>query len=274
MPGPSEESIKQYYREEATKHGASRLSTMEDEVVREKELELLRGFLTVLGKDGTGLRVLDLGCGNGYALEVLSGTHSHSYWGLDICRELLTIAQARNLPNCVFSEGSALAMPFGPDFFDLVYTERCLINILDWEEQQSALGEIARVLRPGGYYLMIECFTDGLANNNQARQECGLEELKEAPHNKYFQKELFFQAARGLFSIIEPARLDPDGGGLLFSPNFLSSHYFIARVLHPLVTKGAWVRNTEFVKFFTFLPPVGNYSPLQAFILQKPNLSP
>ena len=33
--------------------------------------------------------------------------------------------------------------------------------------------EIARILKPGGHYLMIECFNDGLANNNRAREELG-----------------------------------------------------------------------------------------------------
>lgn len=35
------------------------------------------------------------------------------------------------------------------------------------------------------------------------------------------------------------------------------------------MTKGDWVQNTEFVKFFSFLPPIGNYAPIKAYILQK-----
>ena len=41
-----------------------------------------------------------------------------------------------------------------------------------------------------------------------------------------------------------------------------------ARALHPLVTRGAQVRNTEFVKFFSHLPPYGEYAPLQIYLLR------
>lgn len=116
---------------------------------------------------------------------------------------------------------------------------------------------------------MIECFTDGLLNNNKARKECGLSELKEAYHNKYFDKDLFLQAISKIFTVVEPAQFSRKENGYVFHHNFLSSHYFIARVLHPLVTKGESVKNTEFVKFFSSLPPVGNYSPIQAYILKK-----
>jgi len=268
----SENLIRRHYKEEAQKHGASLCSTMEDEIVRNKELELILNFFTILvTKIGSGsLKVLDLGCGNGYVLSVLSKSFpANIYWGLDFTKELLSIAKNRELPNCKFIEADACSLPFDTNYFDVIYSERCLINILDWEKQKSALYEINRVLKPSRYYLMIECFTDGLINNNKARQECGLSEIKAAYHNKYFEKDAFFEAIKNIFNIIDPGQLYPDRGPALFSTNFLSSHYFIARVLHPLVTKGEWKRNTEFVKFFSFLPPFGNYSPIQAYILQK-----
>jgi hypothetical protein len=40
-------------------------------------------------------------------------------------------------------------------------------------------------------------------------------------------------------------------------------------VLHPLLTKGEWIRNTEFVSFFSFLPPIGNYAPVQSLVFKK-----
>jgi hypothetical protein len=36
-----------------------------------------------------------------------------------------------------------------------------------------------------------------------------------------------------------------------------------------LAKSDKWARNTESVKFFPFLPPVGNYSPVQAHIFEK-----
>ncbi len=268
----SGELVKKHYKEQAAKYGASPQSTMEDEVIREKEITLILNFCA-MSKNKLGnrnLRILDLGCGNGYALSVLSkGYPANSYWGVDFSKELLSIAKDRKLPNCRFMQGDVRRLSFDSKMFDVVYSERCLINILNWEEQKLVLHEIRRVLVLGGYYLMIECFTDGLLNNNKARKECGLSELKEAYHNKYFDKDLFLQAISKIFTVVEPAQFSRKEDGYMFHHDFLSSHYFIARVLHPLVTKGESVKNTEFVKFFSSLPPVGNYSPIQAYILKN-----
>jgi len=256
--------VRKHYKEEAEKWGDSSYSTMDDEIIRSRETELILKFLGIF--KGQSLKIADIGCGNGYTLGFLATQFpSNNYWGIDNSAELLAIAEDRKLANCEFVEGNACRLNFNNEFFDVTYTQRCLINILDWEEQETALAEIHRILKPKGYYLMIECFTDGLMNNNKARSECGLTELREAYHNKYFDKQLFNEAVGRRFTIIEPNQLD----GSLPPYNFLSSHYFIGRVLHALVTKGGQMKNTEFVRFFSFLPPIGNYSPIQAYVLRK-----
>ena len=247
----------EHYVNEAIKWGDSSSSTMEDDVVRQKEVELISSFIGTIADKSI---IVDVGCGNGYTLEVLSKVFpSHHYWGLDLTPELLAIAKNRSLSNCKFALRSVHSLPFETNILDVVFTERCLTNVLTWSGQLEALNEIYRVLRPGGYYLMIECFTNGLDNNNRARLECGLTELKAVSFNNYIDKELFLDYVMGKF-IIEEA---------LVPYNFLSSHYFIARVLYALVTRGEQVKNTDFVKFFSFLPPIGNYSQIQAYVLRK-----
>jgi SAM-dependent methyltransferase len=239
---------------------------MEDAVIRAREIEAIVSVVGGLkaAMPSAPLRVLDLGCGNGYALEVLASAYpQHRYTGLDFSADMLALARRRALRGCQWRQGDARALPFPPASFDLVYTERCLINILDRRGQERALGDIHRVLAPGGHYLMIECFTDGMAALNRARTECGLEAISEAHHNRYFDKPAFRRAVAPLFDVVEPAAF-----AALPPANFLSSHYFAARVLHPLVTKGTQVRNTEFVKFFSHLPPYGEYAPLQIFMLR------
>ena len=154
----------------------------------------------------------------------------------------------------------------------MVYSERCLINILDWEEQKQALNEICRVLKPGGFYLMLENFTDGLTNINKARKEFGLEALTEAYHNKYFDKDLFFDFMDPIFKNIDPSELNLDPSGYQFSNNYMSSYFFMSRFFHSLLTTAVnaeFSRDTEFVKFFSFLPPIGNYAAPQAHFFQK-----
>jgi ubiquinone/menaquinone biosynthesis C-methylase UbiE len=267
----ADELIREHYRKQAEKYGASPLSTMEDEVTREKELQLIETTLGLLTRrHGRALTVADIGCGNGLACaRLVPQFPQHRYEGLDFTPELLTIARARGLAGCNFQQGDARKLPFGDAQFDFVYTERCLINLLEWEQQAQALREIARVLKPGGVYLMIEAFTDGLANNNRARVECGLDEVPQLQFNRFFDKDVFLPALPGLFRVVTAQDLDPTAAPDAVPQNFLSTYYFGARVIYPSVTKVQWVRNSEFAKFFSYLPAVGNYASIQAFLLQR-----
>jgi SAM-dependent methyltransferase len=264
--------IRKHYREEAEECGDSPLSTMGEGVVRQKEVDLIISFVLAVSRrvQERQMHVLDAGCGNGYTLQKLTEVLKDCrFFGLEITPELLEIAITRRLKRCQLDGGDIRCAPYDDGVFDIIITERCLINILDKQEQLDALHEIARMLKPTGYFLMIECFNDGLQNNNRARREMGLDDIAPAYHNLYFDKEELYAGIRDLLIPADPEDIDPDCGMMLFPSNFLSSHYFVARVLHPLLTKGEWIRNTEFVNFFSFLPPYGNYSPVQSLIFKK-----
>lgn len=265
--------IRKHYRDQAEKEGDSALSTMGERVVRQKELDLISSFISAVTRSGRRqkvCRVLDVGCGNGYTLQKLVETFDDiEFSGLEMTPELLQIAEARQLERCQLHGGDIRNAPFDDCSFDIIFTERCLINILEKKEQMDALGEIARMLTPTGYYLMIECFNDGLENNNRARREMGLDDIAPAHHNLYFDKDALFEGIRDILVSVDSINFDSNGERMLFPSNFLSSHYFVARILHPLLTKGEWVRNTEFVSFFSFLPPIGNYAPLQSLLFKK-----
>ena len=264
---PNDELIRAHYKAVAEKHGASPRSSMEDDFVRIKEIEcIVNLYRFVREQIQRPLNILEVGCGNGYALEVLSSLdRTDNFWGVDFSEALLSIARERQLPNCQLMQGDARSLSAEPEFFDWVYTERCLINILDANEQLDALRQIAKVLKPNAYFLMIEGFADGLRNYNKARSECGLPEVKEALHNKNFEKEETFAAISDLFSVVDGSQL----GKYAVASNFLSSYYFISRVLYAALSKGEVVRNSVVAKFFSYLPPIGNYSTIQAYVLRK-----
>ena len=268
IENPNDAVIRAHYKVVAEQHGASPRSSMEDEFVRNKELECITNFHRFVKEETQRpLKVLELGCGNGFALETLTALdHADQFWGLDFSEELLSIARTRALKNCTLMQGDARALSTDLPLFDYVYTERCLINILEPEGQVQALRQIAKVLKPNGYYLMIEGFADGLRNYNKARSECGLPEVKPAVHNRNFELAELFRDIADLFNVVDGTQL----GKYSVPSNFLSSYYFISRVFYPSLTKGEIVvRNSEMAKFFSFLPPIGNYSTIQAYILQK-----
>jgi demethylmenaquinone methyltransferase/2-methoxy-6-polyprenyl-1,4-benzoquinol methylase len=99
----------------------------------------------------TGMRALDLACGTGDIASRLRAGGAHVV-GLDITHRMLELAAAR-LPDVPFVTADMLALPFGDQGFDVVTTGYGLRNVPDL---RTAIGEIARVLKPGGMLLSLD----------------------------------------------------------------------------------------------------------------------
>ena len=199
------EIINKRYKEQAIKWSDGKQSTMTDLIIRQKELEILEKFFRYFVRSQKSkIRILDIGCGNGYALFELSKKFIDiEFTGIDISKELLEIAINRKLKNCEFKLNDCISIKSVDNYYDYIFTERCLINLVSWKDQKIALDEIHRILKPKGYYLMIECFTDGLINNNLARSECGLSNIPSAKFNEYFEKDIFLDYIKYKFHIVE-----------------------------------------------------------------------
>jgi ubiquinone/menaquinone biosynthesis C-methylase UbiE len=260
--------ILEHYRKEAEIHGADASSTMRDEITRGREIAAVLRLVEHLraGGSATG-KLLDVGCGNGYLLGVLRGKYpTLDITGLEYTPEMVAVARERAVPACPIVQGDVRSLPFPDASFDVVVTERCIINVMDREQQATSLREVGRVLRPGGHFICIEAFADGLEQLNAAREELGLPPNVQPHHNIWFDKKWFLETIEPQFGVVDlAATRDPS----LPPPNFLSSHYFISRVLYPSVTKREILYNTHFVKFFASLPPTGNYSPIQVYLLKR-----
>lgn len=259
--------VQEHYAEQARMHGLDPSSTMSDSTTRSLECSaILRIIEHLTMLMAPSIRVLDIGCGNGYLLELLRESFPEAELvGIDFCIEMVELARSRRIPRCNVQQGDVRSLQFPDSSHDVVIAERCLINLLDVADQARGLRELWRVLKPAGYLILLEAFRDGLDNLNKAKRELGLPENSIPHHNLWFDKSSLFDSVEGLFEVLEPSELAQE----LPSANFLSSHYFISRVLYPAVTKADIVYNTEFVRFFQFLPPIGDYSPIQIFLLRK-----
>lgn len=103
----------------------------------ELELEVLAPF-------AEGKEVLEVGAGTGLIMAGL-GNAPKRLVGLDISPGMLKKAVARGFE---VVQGSATALPFDDNQFDLVYSFKVLAHIPDIE---TAVSEMVRVLRPGGH---------------------------------------------------------------------------------------------------------------------------
>lgn len=89
--------------------------------------------------------VLDVGCGTGYTIKVLSSM-GYNCIGVDAAEDMLSIARREN-PDIRFESADATALPFEDNSFDMVISIEVLRYI---QNREKSVEEIYRVLKPGG----------------------------------------------------------------------------------------------------------------------------
>lgn len=109
-----------------------------------------------------GERVLEIGPGTGYyTFEIAGRLDGGQLDVFDIQQEMIDhvmrTANERGVTNVHPALGDAQALPYGDQSFDAVVLVTVLGEIPD---QDRALGEIARVLKPGGRLIVGELFGD------------------------------------------------------------------------------------------------------------------
>ncbi|MGQ9836999.1 MAG: class I SAM-dependent methyltransferase [Cyanobacteriota bacterium] len=98
-------------------------------------------------------RVLDLCCGPAEVTPLLAKL-SQQVTGLDASPRALRAARKR-LPQVEFVEAFAQDMPFPANWFDWVHTSLAL-HELTASEREQVLREVWRVLKPGGWLLILD----------------------------------------------------------------------------------------------------------------------
>ncbi len=109
------------------------------------------GMLDIQADD----RILDVGCGTGFATEGLLGHENvDEVWGLDQSPHQLEKAFAKfgrtGLVN--FHMGDAERLPFATNSFDIIWSSG---SIEYWPNPVRALREFRRVVKPGGQILVV-----------------------------------------------------------------------------------------------------------------------
>jgi len=117
-----------------------------DDVSAAQEVE---GLIEVLGRPDRFTRVLDVGCGGGRHAAALVGLGAHLY-GIDLSAPLVTEAAHRPELRGRMVRGDMRELPFGAAFDLVVNLFTSFGYFADDHENERALREMARVLRPGG----------------------------------------------------------------------------------------------------------------------------
>jgi len=165
-----------FWTKQVIQHGSGLDATASTDWVRAASLRRLKSVLH------ENSRTLEIGCGNASSL---LGPLSHSCraFGVDITFEMLLTAREEQNEIKGLARADACHLPFPDETFDVVYTSRCLINILDSAMQQLAIRELFRITRRSGAVILIENWEEPLAAMNRAIEAWGAGEPIRDEHN-------------------------------------------------------------------------------------------
>lgn len=267
MDTTGRDDIRKYWDERASNSSGERSSTTDDVYLREVEISATIRMLKERIPPGS-VRLLDVGCGDGYStLRIAQAFSGLTFLGIDYSEGMIRIARQRleSQPELAargcFSLGDVtdLAQVCKDATFDLVLSDRCLINLDSIEHQRDAIAQIAQHARPGAVYLAIENFVEGHGNMNAARHSVGLPPIPVRWHNRYFQEREFIDAAARFFEHIT-------------FMDFSSSYYFATRVIYSAMCQmrgEAPDYHHEIHRLAIHLPWVGKFSPVRMAVMQR-----
>jgi ubiquinone/menaquinone biosynthesis C-methylase UbiE len=253
----NEAYILKHYKKVAENFGLNGTSTIQDPYIRSSEINFFLQELSAMQLPDN-FSLIDLGGGNGYLLSKIREQFPRAkLFGLEFTPELYELAQSRKLSDTEIIHGSIKDQHlFQENSFDIIITERVIINLLSWKQQSLALSNIAYWLKDHGHYLMSESFREPWQELNQARREMAIPEVPISKHNRYLTKNLPKYMNKIGLSLYPSSQL---------ASNFLSTHFYITRVMHPFIKpNGGRKKESHFATFFDQALPagVGNYSPI------------
>jgi ubiquinone/menaquinone biosynthesis C-methylase UbiE len=120
------------------------------------------------GVDFSGLKILDLGCGNGKnSIYIAKQGTDTKIFGLNISKTAVTLAQklagSENISSEFIYGNIGTPLPFADSFFDIAL-DITSSNSLGESERDSYLKETSRVLKTGGHFFVRALSKDGDAH--------------------------------------------------------------------------------------------------------------
>lgn len=190
----------------------------------------------IAGQVQTGDRfILDAGCGDGETALALRWQFPIYVDAFDLSEMMIALAEHQRtartpvlnntsfMVSNIFDYRIHASVPAWGHGYDMVYTERMIINLPDWATQLRAIHHLMDLLRPGGRYVMVECCQEGLNQINELRGALGLSEIVPPGHNRYLRNAEIWQAVQdGLLPV--PREVD-----------YSSTYYFLSRIVNAVL---------------------------------------
>jgi SAM-dependent methyltransferase len=162
--------------------------------------------------------ILEVGCGNGFnGLGLIQNIPQMQYCGVDFsekmidnAEELVRASEDKNTQSLSFGvlDARQLTLPLNlrnskqTEGFDVVFTDRMLINLASMEEQLQVMEKIKGVLKPGGYFFMLENSKQSHAQLNEIRQALGLAPRAPATYNIFIDEQKIIERFKNSMNLV------------------------------------------------------------------------
>ena len=202
--------------------------------------------------NGKNFKVLEVGCGNGYNLSGIRAIFPEiALEGIDYSPKMIENARLlwhENNKDLSFKEinfykADATSLDECEDLssdYDFIFTDRCLINLLEEGQVEVCIKSIFSKLKPGGIALFIENFIETRELQNDIRELAGLPRRDYPEFNKFLIKSDFVNEITKFSEIMEFKSIS-------------SLHDFILYIITPLLNDGSVDYDSDLMKPITDL---------------------
>ena len=225
--------IKTHWQSWANDFGDDLRATTRSSNIKKLEIKALIKMLKKhSNKPLSDLKILEVGCGNGFNSISIAKELGCSVDGFDFIPEMIESANANRdkidptLKNKVsFKVGDILDMDLSKKY-DIIFSCRCLINLPTHKMQNKAIVELSKAIVRDGLLLLLENFNDNHRLQNNLREIVDLPVRKVAEFNRFFN---FSEFSENL--TLNKLRIKDQS-------NFSSLHDVMQYVIVPMLTGG------------------------------------
>lgn len=194
-----------------------------DNVESMYDKHLLKAEIDLITKHiHSGSKVLDAGCGEGEGTLTYSSIKEVSVCGADFSQKRLNKAhqRLRDCGNVRLERVDFLGEYTLDNDFDVVVSQRFLINLQEWSKQQKVIRDLLGLLKPGGKLILLEGSKQGMDSLNEFRAVMEMSPIPPKWHNLFFDDDLLVDFMRG-------------NGSKLLAVEGLGTYFLLTRGIRP-----------------------------------------
>jgi len=205
--------IKAHWTDWAVKYGTDLRATTLASSIKRLEVDALRRAIGRALLPCSPGSILEIGCGNGQnivALCKIFDSNMFGFTGVDYVPEMIAAAKQNaadiGVPSLRFLVGDVLDLDSVAGLervYDVVFTDRLLINLDTTEAQKRAIDNLAARVRRPGSLILIENSRQTKDAQNDLREAMRLPRRPDAPFNLFFNDDEIIPHLQNRFGTVE-----------------------------------------------------------------------